>query len=481
MSAMRALILVLVVLALGCGSDRPPPIPRIDAGYRDGGRPDAHVVRRDAGPPGPDLDGVLDDADWDDGVTSEASVETDRPGSTLTRLSALIDDDRLFVGVEGTIATGDSIVVYVDRDLGGEDGIAPSALADADGALDAAITQPSLDAAGFAIDFAWGTTIMPHTAVGLDDQAGWRDVASDPALYAMIAGEEAPTVCSATACETAIELDALGGAAPRTIALFARIVRAGGGFTNQTLPEDDAARPQVARAFLTIDDGMVVPDAGMPDAGVDAGPGGIVIDGVIDEPEWAIATVHASDVAGAGSFAGNRLRTLRALRDATSIYVAIEGTITAGNAIVMYVDHDLFGTDGLVSPTPLTDVGGALDRALSKELFTPSELRMDFAWGTLAMSRVATATDDQMGWRDVGTNPAAFRSIDGGIAPSACSATACEASIDTTTLEVPAGADVALFVRLVAASSLAVSNQTLPMDDPAAPETISMYAVLPAP
>src|SRR5690606_22653156 len=102
---------------------------------------------------------------------------------------------------------------------------------------------------------------------------------------------------------------ALGGTAPRTIALFARIVRDGGGLTNQTLPEDDPDQPGVVRALLTVDVEPPMPDAGPPDAGVDAGVGGIVIDGVIDEAEWAAASVASSDVPAAGAFAGNALRT----------------------------------------------------------------------------------------------------------------------------------------------------------------------------
>ncbi len=482
MCAMRVMALSLALsLALGCEREEPPPIPRVDASWADAAGLDARV-RRDSGPPIPSVDGTIEEEEWERAVTVTSDVATDRPGSTLTRLSALLLGDRLYVGVEGTLADGDSVVVYVDRDHGGPDGVAdPRALADADGALDAAITQPSLDVSGVAVDLAWGTTRMPHEAVGLDDAAGWRDVAADPSAYGWIEAEDAPTVCSASACETSVDLAALGVTPPRRIALFARIARAGGGLVNQTLAEDDAARPERVRALLTIEEPAPTPDAGTPDAGTDAGGGGIVIDGVVAEPEWAAAAVHSADVAASGAFAGNALRTLRALRDGERVYVAIEATLTAGNAIAMYVDHDLGGADGLVSPTPLEDLAGMLDRALSKELFTGADLRVDFAWGTLAMSRVGVASDDLMGWRDVGTDPSSFRAIDGLLAPSACSATACETSIDLATLGAPAGADVALFVRLVAATSLGISNQTLPMDDAAAPETASVFAVLPAP
>lgn len=478
----RACVIGLALSSVvGCDPKRPPPAPVPDAASlrHDGGTFDASGPShgRDAGPPQPFVDGELRRGEWTGAIIAEANVSTDRPGSTLTRLHAILQPDRLVIAVEGTIADGDALAVYVDRDLGARHGVAPSALTDTAGTLDVALAQTSLLVPdGFAMDFAWGTTSMPHASVGLDDTAGWRELARDPSHFTTISADGAPSACSATACEAAIPLDTLGGSAPRTIALFARIVRSGGGFTNQTLPEDDAARPNQVHALLTLDD--AVRDAGTdpPDAGA---PGGIVIDGIVGADEWAGATVFTNDIASAGIFASDSLRTLRAVRESTRIVVAIEGNVTAGDAIAMYVDHDLGGFDGVVSPTPFNDFAGALDRALSKTLFPSAELRVDFAWGTLDMNRTATPGDDRMGWREVGVNPDMFTRIDG--PPSACSADACETAIDLTTLGVTTTADVAIFVRLVDATSDAVSNQTLPMDDPVAPETVTAFVVLPAP
>jgi hypothetical protein len=483
---------LLAAVAAGCGErERPPPAPRPDGSAgRDAGAFDAGPPRprRDAGPPGPTLDGVVD-AEWDEATCATSDVATDRPNSTLTRLCALIEDDQLAVAVEATLADGDALVVYVDRALGGGDGVPDlAALSDEDGALDGALSRGLTTPAAFAADFAFGTTVLPRTPVGLDETAGWRAL-DDPADLTWIAAEEAPLVCSAAACETRLPLSRLGGEPPRTIALFARIVRGDGGLTNQTLPEDDPDAPRIVSELLTLDEGTVPPDGGAPatDGGVppsDGGAVGVVVDGVVAPGEWAGAAEATSSqpAPSSGPFAGNTLRRLRALRTADRLHVAVEGTLTPGNAYLMYVDRALGGPAGLASPTPLVDLVGGLDRALSKELFTPAEARVDFGWGTLDTGRGATGLDDRMGWRDLGTDPSNFRTIDAAAAPTACSgAGTCETSIALSELGVTAGDTVALFVRLGDADSVNLSNQTLPMDDPAAPSFVTTILEVPPP
>ncbi|MCZ7682184.1 MAG: hypothetical protein M5U28_26695 [Sandaracinaceae bacterium] len=399
---MRVMALSLALsLALGCEREVPPPIPRVDASWADAAGLDARV-RRDSGPPIPSVDGALEEEEWERAVTVTSDVATDRPGSTLTRLSALLLGDRLYVGVEGTLADGDSVVVYVDRDHGGPDGVAdPSALADADGALDAAITQPSLDVSGVAVDLAWGPPACrtrPWGSTTPRAGATWRPI------RARTRGSRRRTrrPCAARARARRRWISRRSArprraGSPSSRASRGRAAASSTRRSRRTTPSGPSA---CARCSPSREPAPT-PDAGTPDAGTDAGGGGIVIDGVVAEPAWAAAAVHSADVAASGAFAGNALRTLRALRDGERVYVAIEATLTAGNAIAMYVDHDLGGADGLVSPTPLEDLAGMLDRALSKELFTGADLRVDFAWGTLATSRVGTATDDLMGWRDV--------------------------------------------------------------------------------
>lgn len=462
-----------MVLLLACEREPPPPPPRFDAGPpRDAGSFDAHVLpRRDAGPAGPFVDGVVDESEWADARVVENAVATDQPGNTLERLRVLVVENRLFLAVEGTIADGGALLVYVDGELGGADGVSDFAdLTDEDGLVDGRLSRPFDVPVGFAADVAFGTTMMPREVVGLTDDAGWRDVGTDPSEFIWLSGETAPLVCSATACEASIELGELPGEAPREIAVFARLESADGFLTNQTLPEDDPGAPENVSEVITVRDGEPLPpDAGVPtDAGdVDAGASSEpTIDGVVGASEWAGALVETNTRTADGtSFAGNALRSLRVLRSADRLYVAIEGDLFGDTAILMYVDADVGGGVGIVNASELADGVGSLDNALSfRNIILPAELRVDFAWGTLDMSRAALGTDDRMGWRDVASNSAVFMPVSSADAPTVCSVTACETSIPLADLGTRTGRTVGLFVRLGSTVLSTLSNQTLPFD-----------------
>ncbi|MCA9605486.1 MAG: hypothetical protein KC619_07815 [Myxococcales bacterium] len=478
---MRArLVAMLLLLSLGCEEHmRPPPPTRFDAGPRMDAEVDAGRIPHDGGAAAPVVDGVIEAAEWAGAVEHHSATATDREGSTLTRLLARIENDRLYVGVEGTLADGDTMVLYVDRALNGSDGIVDlAALADETGALDRAISSPFETPFSFRTDFAWGTTTMPRTAVGLDEEMGWRQIDTAPDFH-WITAEAAPSVCTATACEASIPLSTLGGTAPRTIAMFARIVHADGSFSNQTLPGDDPGAPGVVNALARIDDGTVVGDGGVPDGGFDGGPpASIVIDGQLDPAtEWDGSARYEQFITAEGTFAGAYAETLYVIRDATALRIAIHAELGSSHALVMYVDHDVSGPDGLASVDTLDDFVGALDTALSKPLITPAELRIDAAWGTLDMGRTALVGDDRMGWRSL-ANASAYTNLAG---DTVCGVDFCETEISLAELGVAAGAEVGLFVRLVSATSTAFSNQTLPLDDAFAPELVSVYASIPAP
>ncbi len=473
--------LVLVALAI-VACEEPPvdPVPLPEAGMRmdAGPRLDANVVRP-AGPPR--IDGVLDERRWRDAVVAENRVAGDVPGRALTRLAALVVGDRLYVGVEGTLTPGDRLVVYVDAALGSSAGVTDlAALAAAAGRLDPALVQPLVLPAEVRPDLAWGTAAMPHTAVGLDDVAGWRALGSG---LTRIAADTAPLVCTASACETSLPLARLGGAPPRTLGLFARIVSREGELSNQTLPTDDPGQPQRVSVVLELEEGVMSPDDGGVDGGApaDGSTEPVVVDGVVSEAEWAGAVVERNAVSSAGTpFAGNGLLALRALRTTSRLHLAVEGTLDETSAILVYVDHDVGGFDGLVMSTAvIADPVGRLDVALSKEVYTPAEVRVDFAWGTVVLGQVATAGDERMGWRDVATTPTELRAIPTARAPTACSATACETSISLTDLGVAPSATVGLFVRLGSATLDALSNQTLPTDLPTSPELVNVVLELP--
>ena len=231
----------------------------------------------------------------------------------------------------------------------------------------------------------------------------------------------------------------------------------------------DAADPDAGDGAL--------PDGGAPDGG-DGGPDGgveIVVDGVLSPGEWdAAPPARSSTPTVLPAFALDALQSVRALRDGTYLYVAIEGSLTVGNAIVMYVDARVGGIDGLINTSDLSDLFGDLDLALTEIFITPAELRVDFGWGVLEMPRATTGTDPRLGWRDIATNPVFFTEVTED-APSACSASACETRIPLATLGAVPADSIGLFVRLVSATGSAVSNQTLPLDDPLAPEVVGTF------
>ncbi|MBZ0119133.1 MAG: hypothetical protein K8H88_19210, partial [Sandaracinaceae bacterium] len=231
------------------------------------------------------------------------------------------------------------------------------------------------------------------------------------------------------------------------------------------------------------------PDGG-PDAGTDAaardaaidtdaGARRITIDGRLGASEWTDAPVYTTTASTSGTpFAGNELASLRALRDADRLYLAIGAVLTSNNAVLVYVDHDLGGLDGIVgTPLSLTDFQGALDSALSRDLFTPVDFRVDFAWGTTSMPLTAVDGDPAIGWRDVDTPSGLFTSVPLLDAPSVCGVDVCETAIDLDALGVAPGSTIALFVRLGARAG-ALSNQTLPQDDASAPDFVSTILFL---
>lgn len=207
-------------------------------------------------------------------------------------------------------------------------------------------------------------------------------------------------------------------------------------------------------------------DSGL-DASLDGGPPAPVIDGTLGPTEWRGATV-ASD-ATATDWSGNELRALRALVRDEGLYLAIDGTIAGGNAIAVYVDRARADAPG-VTLASLTDASGALDNALTAAISTPADVRPDLAWGTLDLSRAATASDDRMGWRDLGRGTAAdlYWVTD---AQSACGASSCETFLPRSSLDlgVTGTRTIAIFARITNHDGTMSPNQTLPTDDPSMP------------
>jgi hypothetical protein len=208
-----------------------------DAGGRDAGMPGI-----DMGVFAPVLDGVLYPGEWDLADVSVSHVTSEwGAGNVLTELHATLQADGLWIAVVGHVDSGNAIVVYVDNAQDDGVGVADlSTLTDSTGAIDDALSAGFTTPTGFAADVAWATTAMSHAASDFDDTQGWRDIATDGADFHWLSASEARTNCGPDSCEAFLPRALLGGTAPRTVALFARIVNHDGMVSpNQTLPEDD--------------------------------------------------------------------------------------------------------------------------------------------------------------------------------------------------------------------------------------------------
>jgi hypothetical protein len=260
------------------------------------------------------------------------------------------------------------------------------------------------------------------------------------------------------------------------------------------------ATPEPA-PFVPERDGAIARDDGGPlivlrDASTstrDGGPGDaggamdgatsvpITIDGVLDPGEWAGALEVTTATPPTSGFEGDRLERLLARRTATHLVIGVEGTIQPGHAMLLLLDADYGGSDGVVlTGAALGDVAGTLDRAISSPpWFTLLELRPDYAWGVTEMPTTVDGSSDVAGWRDIATDPDAFRSLTTSTR-TACRASACETAILLGPGGIENVGEIALAVRISNGSS-DLSNQTLPLDSPTTPEALSTVLRLPPP
>jgi len=230
-----------------------------DAMIMDGSRPaplrDAEVPEPDAtvNPSSPTIDGEVHDSEWTDATWESQNTSSDWgvTKNLLLSLGVLVRDGHLWFAVRGMIESSNAIVIYFDGTAGV--GLSPSAITDATGALDDALSAKLTVPATFGAELAWGTRSMSSTATsGFNASTGFRGIVdAAPGDLAWIDGTEAPTVCSATACEAKVPLTRLG--AGTSVSLFARIGSATGtAFSNQTLPEDAFGMSSVVTELLTI-------------------------------------------------------------------------------------------------------------------------------------------------------------------------------------------------------------------------------------
>ncbi|MBP7125291.1 IPT/TIG domain-containing protein [Myxococcota bacterium] len=193
-----------------------------------------------------------------------------------------------------------------------------------------------------------------------------------------------------------------------------------------------------------------------------------VVDGNLGDwdPLWKVAEGNSSSSWGPG----NRLEGLWVALDDQHLYLAIQGTCEANNAIVAFLDRDFGQGTGLADLTLLADGTGALDNALSCGLkVTVPGFGADKAVGTKGMASF-TCTDpgnqaggDGAGWRDLAT-PADLGWDCGQVTTGTG---AVEARIPLEAFfgggGIPAGGRrIAIVVRLVNHDGFATSDQALP-------------------
>lgn len=198
----------------------------------------------------------------------------------------------------------------------------------------------------------------------------------------------------------------------------------------------------------------------------DAGsPNRFGIDGRIDPLEWAGVPTFKNPVLPGPPFANDRLISLRAVRQNGFLYVGIEGFITPGNAMVLFLARNINANDGLPLSARPIDFATNFDRALSNEQLTVLDptRQFHFAWGTLEMARWSSGPDPRIGWRDFISRPGEYVPLGDFDTPSVCSQTACETAVPLDRLGIQPDFLVEAFVRIVSPNAI-VSDQALPPD-----------------
>ncbi len=224
----------------------------------------------------------------------------------------------------------------------------------------------------------------------------------------------------------------------------------------------------------------VEPDAGDASDASDASVVAITIDGTLSEGEWDDVPVVRNTEETV--WVGNELRSLRAIADDTTLYVAIEGIVEPlTNTIVLYVDGQRGEVRGVQDLFSLTDGIGPIDDSVSAGITIPSDVYVDLAFGVRTMPDVAMGFDPDIGWRDI-SMVTDFGWIEATEAPAICLEEVCETSIPLSALGTEPGDTIAMFARLINDTGTAMMNrQTLPEDDPGVPNDVTMLLELEAP
>ncbi|MDY0001424.1 MAG: IPT/TIG domain-containing protein [Polyangia bacterium] len=172
------------------------------------------------------------------------------------------------------------------------------------------------------------------------------------------------------------------------------------------------------------------------------------VDGAL--AEWPTACrVAANTVATDWGVGQNELTHLYVAFDQNNLYLGVDGTVEANNAILAVVDLDFGASTGVSDFSSVTDSSGSLDVVIAGTLnITTAGFGAEVVMGTKGMAEVMAGTSTEAGWRGLsplGDLPWLTGTVDTG-------AHAVEASIPLATLwtsGVPSGgATVAVTVKL---------------------------------
>jgi hypothetical protein len=242
---------------------------------------------------------------------------------------------------------------------------------------------------------------------------------------------------------------------------------------------DAADAMDVSRPNDVLD--VVTPDVPV-DVPTDVPPSGRctpVVDGTLGG-DWTSAALRVDNATASTWGPGlNDLRSLRVCFDDTALYLGLDATSESANAIVLFLDRDDGAGTGITDASVLADHTGTLDSAISSHFAAfPAGFGADWVWGSRGMaSNRGGGVSDVAGLRDVRTSAGNYGWIAGDETVCVAANHACEVSLPWSAIygapTHPAGAHLALFVRLGNADGSMASNQTLPEDSPTTPFTVS--------
>jgi hypothetical protein len=231
-------------LDMGTANDAALDAPALDANLDAGARPQIT------------FDGRFDEAVWTsvagNVMQSNSQVaHTPYDGDSLMTLYYTRDADWLYFGFEGAIVSGDAVVFYVDTAPSPPNGVflQGTGLGDSSNVVNGVLSLPLTGTVEFAPEWGWGTSVMPIAPTTYDPRIGWRALASTGPFTPLT--RDTTSYCSATACEVATRLAAIGATSTSHLTLIVRMGRPGasGGFVpTQAFPVSDSGTPEAINA-----------------------------------------------------------------------------------------------------------------------------------------------------------------------------------------------------------------------------------------